>query len=249
MSFDVKNRVALVTGANRGIGRAIVEEAIRRGASKVYAAVRDPRSADPLVQAYGSQVVPIRVDLEDPSSIESAAKVASDVQLVINNAGVLKNATPLSKDAIESLQYEFNVNVFGFLMIAQAFAPVLNSNGGGAFVQLNSVVSIKSFSDFATYSASKAASYSLTQALRETLASQNTQVVSVHPGPIATDMAHAAGLSEIAEPPSVVATAIFEALMNGAFHVWPDTMAKQFGEAYATYAKTMVEPQLNEDHA
>ncbi len=101
-------------------------------------------------------MIVIKVDLEDPKTIWKAASEAKDVDLVINNAGVLKSASALSIDAIESFEYEIKVNAIALLHIAQAFAPVLKANGGGALVQLNSVVSIKSFGDFATYSASKA---------------------------------------------------------------------------------------------
>lgn len=127
------------------------------------------------------------------------------------------------------------------IRVAEAFAPVLKANGGGALVQLNSVVSIKTFPAFATYSASKAASYAITQALRESLAEQGTEVVSVHPGPIATDMAKSVGLEETAEPPSLVANAIFDALENKTFHVFPDSMAKQLWAGYQNYAENVIE--------
>ena len=158
MSFDVQGKVALVTGANRGIGKSIVETLVKAGASKVYAAVRNPDSAKPLVEAHGDKVVPIPIDLAKPETITEAAKAAADVQLVVNNAGILKNATPLDADAVEKFQSEIDVNVFGLMRMAQAFAPVLKANGGGAFVQLNSVASVKTFTAFTTYSASKAAS-------------------------------------------------------------------------------------------
>jgi NAD(P)-dependent dehydrogenase (short-subunit alcohol dehydrogenase family) len=249
MTFQVENKNVLVTGANRGIGRAIVEGALQRGAAKVYAAVRQLDSADSLVAEFGDRVVPVHLDLNDPSSIHEAAKTASDVELVINNAGVLKPTTALSPDAIESLRFELEVNVFGLIHVAQAFAPVLKANGGGALVQLNSVVSVKTFADFATYSASKAASYSITQALREQLAQQGTQVLSVHPGPIQTDMGREAGLEDIAEPPSLVADAIFESLENNRFHAWPDSMAKQISETYQAFAESVVEAEMQEGPA
>jgi NAD(P)-dependent dehydrogenase (short-subunit alcohol dehydrogenase family) len=249
MTDDLQGKTVLVTGANRGIGRAIVEGAIERGAKKVYAAVRRLDSAQSLVEKFGDRVVPIHVDLENPNSIRKAATAATDVQIVINNAGVLKTSDPLSANAVDSLLYEINVNVVGLIHVAQAFAPVLKANGGGAFVQLNSVASVKAFADFATYSASKAASYSITQSLRDKLADQGTHVVSVHPGPIATDMANAAGLGEIAEPPSLVADAIFQALHDGAFHAYPDTMAKQIGAAYQSFADGVVEASMDETPA
>ncbi len=131
--------------------------------------------------------------------------------------------------------------------MAQAFAPILKTNGGGAFVQLNSVASMKCFSDFATYSASKAAAYSITQALREVFFQQGTAVLSVHPGPIATDMATDAGLGEIAEPASLVGEAIVVALKAGDFHVFPDSMAKMVGDAYQSFAENIVEANLVEE--
>lgn len=163
---------------------------------------------------------------------------------MINNAGVLRTSTALSDDAIESLKFELDANVYGLMHTTQAFAPVLKANGGGAFVQLNSVVSMKCFPEFATYCASRAAAYSITQALRAQLAEQGTVVVSVHPGPIATDMGDAAGLTEIAEPPALVGRAIVRALKEGDFHAFPDSMAKQIGEAYRSFAQGIVEADL-----
>ena len=132
MSFDVQGKVALVTGANRGIGKAITEALLKHGATKVYAAVRDPASAEPLVEEYGDKVVPLEFDLTKPETINKAADVASDVSLLINNAGVLRTTTPFSDDAIEALQFEMEVNVHGLIYLARAFAPVLKANGGGA---------------------------------------------------------------------------------------------------------------------
>ncbi len=244
MAFDVKNKTVLVTGANRGIGKSILEEALNRGAKKVYAAVRKIESAESLVAEHGDKVVPVRVDLEDADSITAAAQVASDVDVVINNAGVLKQKSAIDAGAIEALQFEMNTNVYGLMRVAQAFAPVLKSNGGGAFVQLNSVASVKTFSNMATYCASKAASYSITQGLRESLREQGTHVVSVHPGPIQTDMGQEAGFGDMAASPSLVATATFDAIAEGRFHVWPDPMAEQLGAAYQSFAENVVEANV-----
>lgn len=246
MSFKIEKKVALVTGANRGIGKSIVETLIANGASKVYAAVRNMDSAKPLVDALGDKVVPIEIDLSKPDTITAAAKQATDVELVINNAGILLNANPLAADAYDSLLKEIEVNVGGLIRMAQAFAPVLKTNGGGAFVQLNSVASMKNFTDFTTYSASKAAAYSVTQGLKEALEEQGTQVLSVHPGPIDTEMANNAGLGDMAEPPTLVADDIVKALAEGEFHSFPDSMAKQIWGQYETYAKNIVEVNLME---
>lgn len=244
MSFPIAGKVALVTGANRGIGKSIVSSLLKHGAAKVYAAVRNPETMADVVRSSGGKVVAVPFDLSKPETILAAAKQTSDVQLVINNAGVLTVTDPLAPNAIEALQYENDVNLYGLLRIAQAYAPILEKNGGGALVQLNSVVSMKSFANFATYSASKAAAYSLTQALRERLKGQGTLVVSVHPGPIATDMGDAAGLTAIAEPPEVVGEAIVEGLTTGRFHVFPDTMARNIGGVYQSFATGVVEADM-----
>ena len=244
--LNIENKTALVTGANRGIGKTITETFLNKGASKVYVGVRELSKAQALVDQYGDRVEAIEIDLAKPETITAAANHAQDVDVVVNNAGVLKTATPLASDALDSLNYEMEMNVGGLIRMAQAFAPVLKKNGGGALVQLNSIASMKNFAPFTTYSASKAAAYSVTQGLRDELAEQGTSVISVHPGPIATDMADTAGIGEVAEPTNLVADAIVDALSSDEFHVFPDTMAKQVGGEYKTYAQNIVNANLME---
>ena len=244
--YSIQNKTVLITGANRGIGKVIAETFLKNGAAKVYAAVRNLDSAKPLMDQYGDRVEAIQIDLEKPKTIIDAAKQASDVEVVVNNAGVLKMSTPLDAIALESLNYEMDMNVGGLIRMAQAFAPVLKLNGGGAFIQLNSVASLKNFVPITTYSASKAAAYSITQGLRDLLSEQGTIVMSVHPGPIATDMANDAGFGELAESPSLVAESIITALKNGSFHVFPDSMAKQIEGEYHNFAENIVEANLME---
>jgi len=249
--FDIRGKVALVTGANRGIGAAIVHALVQAGAAKVYAAVRTVESAAPLVQQYNNSssstvIVPLHLDLSDPASIHEAARQATDVQLLVNNAGVLTSShTPLDQEAIDNLQYELQVNVFGFLHVAQAFAPILqqdDENDLTCLVQINSTSSMRQPASVgvATYAASKAASYSLTQALRNQLEGKNVKVISVHPGPIATDMAINAGFGEGKPPASLVADCVVKALGKDDFLVFPDPISQAIGEEYKSYAERII---------
>lgn len=229
-----------MTGANRGIGKAIVESFLEHGASKVYAGVRTLDKADELVAQFGEKVVPVDIDYDKPASIKAAAKTAGDAHVVVSNAGVLIGAGVMDEDVIEQFQIELNINVYGLIRMAQAFAPVLKRNGGGAFVQINSIASLSSFPR-ATYPASKAAAYSFTQALRSIFKEQGTATLSVHPGPILTDMAISSGFAEDSDLPSVVSEGIVEALKEGDFHLFPDRMAKDFEKAYHNFAEAIIE--------
>ena len=240
MSYDISNKNALVTGSNRGIGKAIVESFVQHGASKVYAGVRSLNKAEALVAEFGEKVVPIEIDYDKPASIKAAAEIADDVQVVVSNAGVLIGASVMDEDVIEQFQTELNINVYGLIHMAQAFAPVLKRNGGGAFVQINSIASLSSFPR-ATYPASKAAAYSFTQALRPIFKEQGTAILSVHPGPILTDMAISSGFAEDSDLPSVVSEGIVTSLKEGKFHLFPDRMAKDFEKAYRQFAEEIIE--------
>lgn len=241
MTFNIKGKIALVTGANRGIGKAIVETFLEQGAKKVYLAVRDTDSVSALVAGYGDRVEAIQADLTQADTISALATKASDVDIVVNNAGLLVPSNPLDAHAEDALRQEFEVNTFGLMRVAQVFAATLEQNKG-ALVQINSVASIKNFTELTTYSASKAASYSITQGLRELFLPKGIAVLSVHPGPIATDMAKQAGMEEMGEPPTVVAEGIVSALKAGEFHLFPDAMARDFGGAYQSYAENIIEP-------
>mmetsp|Transcript_19953 Transcript_19953/g.30210 ORF Transcript_19953/g.30210 Transcript_19953/m.30210 type:complete len:255 (+) Transcript_19953:39-803(+) len=240
--YDVKDKVILITGANRGIGKAFVDGFFKHGAKKVYAAVRTISSVDPLVELHGAdKLIPIHIDLQKVSSIQEAAKIATDVQVVVNNGGVLDLTSPLSENAISSLEFQMDVNVYGLMHMAQNFVPILVKNGGGSFVQLNSLSSLRCpANNFFAYAASKSASFAITQSLRTSL--PNTLVVSVHPGPIATDMVDAFGGGSKAEPASQVADALVEAMKKGEFMVYPDSKSREIGDAYKSFQEKVIEP-------
>ena len=217
--MKIESSIALVTGANRGIGLALAKALLARGAAKVYAAVRDPSS----VTLPG--VVPRQLDVTDPDQIAAAARTARDVTLVINNAGI-GSATPLLSDGgAAQLRRELETNVFGVLNVSRAFAPILGANGGGALVNILSVVSWISSPILATYSVSKSAAWSVSNGLRNELRGQRTQVVGVHVGYVDTDLT--AGLPGQKHAASDVAATILAGVAAGQDEIVVDELSQQ----------------------
>lgn len=224
--FDIKTTVALVTGSNRGIGRAITTALLDAGAARVYAGARDPKTVQDLVETYGERVTPIELDVTDDAQVDDAAKAASDVNLLINNAGVLTEASGLNDTALDDARFEMEVNYLGLIRVTRTFAPVLKTNGGGTVVNVASIASHLTFPMIVTYSASKAAVHALSQGLRVHLAAQNTRLVTLHPGPIETDMTD--DLDFETTPPSVVADELLKGLADPSVEaVYPDAMARE----------------------
>lgn len=244
MSYSVQNKVALVTGANRGIGKTIVESLINHGAKKVYLAVRDINSTKDLEEKFGDKVFTVQADVSDTASIQALAQQATDVDIVVNNAGVGTPQSTLGEDVEKDFAFQLEVNAFGLLRVANAFAKTLEANKG-ALVQMNSIASVKNFPHLSTYSASKAASYSLTQALRTELGAKGVTVLSVHPGPVATAMGAAAGFENAADT-TVVSEGIINALEAGDFHLFPDEMAKQIEAAYQSFSDNVIMVDFSE---
>ncbi len=212
--------VALVTGAgrSRGIGRATVDALLEAGARRVDVAVRDVESARPLYASHGDRVRLVGFDVTDTQRAAALAEELGDIQVLVHNAGLFTGAAALGDDAEQ--RREFEVNVFGPLALTRAFAPVLARNGGGALVLVNSVASHFSFPLGASYSASKAALHSFTQALRRELRAQGTHVLGVYPGPIDTDMADEIQMEKAT--PQVVGRAIVAALRASEEDLYPD---------------------------
>jgi NAD(P)-dependent dehydrogenase (short-subunit alcohol dehydrogenase family) len=178
-------RTALVTGANRGIGLAFTRELLARGARKVYAAARDPAS----ITLAG--VEPLRLDVTKPDEVAAAVARAGDVTLLVNNAGVAEVGGFLAADSEEVARRQFETNFFGMLRMSKAFAPALASNGGGAILNVLSIVSWINGGQLAAYAASKSAAWSLTNSLRHELKAQRTQVLGLHMGFVDTDLVRA----------------------------------------------------------
>jgi NAD(P)-dependent dehydrogenase (short-subunit alcohol dehydrogenase family) len=201
--MNIQDSTALVTGANRGIGKAFANALLERGAKKVYAAVRDVDTvSDP-------RLVPVQLDVTDHDRVAAVARELDDVQVVVNNAGVLHVSVPRSA-SLDVARIELETNYLGLVSMTKAFAPVLDRNGGGAFVNVLSVYSWVAAPLITTYSASKAAAWAFTNAARIELRRQGTHVVGVHAGPVDTDMAAAFDFEKI--PPATVAKSALDAL-------------------------------------
>ena len=212
--MKIAGSVALVTGANRGLGRAYARELVRRGAASVYGAARQP------AQVTEPGVTPVALDITDPERVARVAAECGDVSLLVNNAGVMKASTFIGAPDLAAAQAEMETNYFGTLCMCRAFAPVLAAHGGGAIVNMLSVTSFFTNPFNASYGASKAAEWSLTNGIRLELHHQGTLVVAVHAGFIDTDMAALVDAPKIT--PESVAAQVFDAVEAGQIEVLAD---------------------------
>ncbi|WP_329326479.1 SDR family oxidoreductase [Streptomyces sp. NBC_01689] len=233
--MKIQDSIALVTGANRGLGEQFTRELLAAGAAKVYAGARDPAK----VTVPG--VVPVAVDITDPESVRAVADLAQDVTLLVNNAGSTTRADVLTAD-LDSFRTEFETHVLGTLAMCRAFAPVLGRNGGGAIMNVLSVLSWVSVTASAGYAAAKSAEWSVTNALRVALADQGTRVTALHVGYMATDMA-----AKVASPkadPIEVARAGLDGVEAGLDEVLADDASRQV-QAALSEGPGALYPQLS----
>ena len=217
--MKIENAVVLVTGANRGIGLAFARELLARGARKVYAGARDPAS----VTQAGVQ--PLKLDVNKPEDVAAAAEQASDVTLVINNAGIAQPGGFLALDSEDVARRIFETNFFAMLRMSKAFAPILKANGGGALLNVLSIASWVNGGDLAAYSASKSAAWSLTNALRNELAAQKTQVLGLHMAYVDTDLTR--GLDAPKSSPEQIVGRALDGLESGLDEVLADELTVQ----------------------
>lgn len=217
--MKLKDATLFITGANRGLGLAFARIALERGARKVYAAARDP------AQVSLPGVVPVRLDVKREDDVREAARRCDDVTLVINNAGIAGMDRLLDANGMEATRRHMETNMFGMLALSQAFAPVLRQNGGGALINVLSAVSFAHLPALSAYSVSKTAAWGLTNALRNELRAQQTQVLALHVGFMDTDLAR--GFDVPKTPPELVVGRSFDALEAGASEVLADEVSER----------------------
>jgi len=215
--------VALVTGANRGLGKALVTALLDAGAHKVYAAARNENQ----IETKDPRVEPLQLDVTNPEQVALAARRAADVNLLINNAGRLSSFNVLEARSSD-IEADFGVQVYGTLSVIKAFLPVLtNARGGATIVNVLSLAALAAVPTMGGYSASKAAAYSITLALRPELAKRSIRVLAALPGPIDTDMVKDIALPKTGAPD--VASSIVAGILRGDEEIFPDPMAQQMG--------------------
>jgi NAD(P)-dependent dehydrogenase (short-subunit alcohol dehydrogenase family) len=231
--MKIEGSVALVTGANRGLGRALVTALIEAGATKVYAAMR--RKAD--IDTHGGRVVPLLLDTSDDEQVAAAARVASDVTLLVNNAGVMTSWSVLTASRAD-IDADFGTNVHGMLAVVRAFVPVLErARGGATITNVLSLSSLASFPPLGGYAASKAAAYSVTQALRAELKPKHIDVLAVLPGPIDTEMVSALPIAKTSAADT--ARGIVAGIVRGDEEIFPDPVAQQLSAVWNSNPKQL----------
>ncbi len=228
LARQIEGTTALVTGANRGLGKAFVQALLDRGTAKVYAGARDPGTVD----VTDARVVPVQLDITNFDDVAATARDCSDVSLLVNNAGAMLLRPFLSAPDMSAARTEMETNYFGTLAMARAFAPVLGAAGGGSLVNMLSVVSWYAPPFNASYCASKSAQWALTNALRVELRAQGTLVVGVHAGFIDTDMAAAVDDPKISA--REVAGQTLDAIEKGQPEVLADEWTRHVKNSVAT---------------
>jgi len=219
---NINGATAQVTGGQRGLGKAFVSELLHRGATKVYVTARNPQPSP------DRRIVPVALDVTDAASVSALADLAGDVSIVINNAGV-GGSGPLLRANLDDIRAVFEANVFGAIRVAQAFAPALARNGGGALVDIHSALSW--IAGAGAYGASKAAFWSVTNSLRLELAAQGTLVVGVHLGYADTELTAAVTAPKL--DPREVARAVVDGVAQNLTEVLVDDASRYFKQAVA----------------
>lgn len=223
--MKIENKILFISGANRGIGKALVEQALKHNAKKIYAAARDIST---LSHFNDSRIVKVALDITNAAQIENAVKIAADTEILINNAGVASFASILT-GSTEALKFDMDVNYYGTLNLTRAFLPNLQNKNQAAIASISSVVGLASMSTIGGYSASKAALFSAIQAMRSELKGK-IEVYGIFPGPIDTDMAREFPMEKTNV--NLAAENILQGIIKGEEDIFPDAMSQQISQLW-----------------
>ena len=238
--MNLQGKTVLLTGANGGIGTALMNALLARNVGKIYAAARDEQAIRASFSAEASRVFPVRLEITDHEAVRALAQACADTEILINNAGVNRGAWFTAASGGDAARAEMEVNYFGTLAMCRAFAPLFMAAKRGMIVNIASVIGMVNMPANGTYCASKAATHSLTQGLRGEMAAHGVKVIGVYPGPVETRMT--AGLEMPKTSPEEVANAIVDGMEAGQTTITPDPMSRQlYAQLLADYEQVAAE--------
>ena len=237
MSYSIQGKTVLVTGANRGIGEALVQALIAQGAKRIFAAARNVDNLKSLVSQAPEVITPVQLDVTKASDITEIAKLVGELDILINNAGIATGSNFSGEASLRIAVDEMATNYFGPINLTHALLPVLRKSSSAAVINISSIAGISNFPTLGPYSASKAAVHSFTQGLRAELRNANVFVQGVYPGPVDTDMTKDFEMDKAA--PTDVAAVILAGLENGVEDVFPDAFSQHMYQVFTQNPKQL----------
>jgi short-subunit dehydrogenase len=237
MSYSIQGKTVLVTGANRGIGEALVQALIAQGAKRIFAAARNIDNLKSLVSQAPQVITPVQLDVTKASDIAEITKLVGELDILINNAGIATGSNFSGEASLRIAVDEMATNYFGPINLTHALLPVLRKSSSAAVINISSIAGISNFPTLGPYSASKAAVHSFTQGLRAELRNANVFVQGVYPGPVDTDMTKDFEMDKAA--PTDVAAVILAGLQNGVEDVFPDAFSQHMYQVFTQNPKQL----------
>jgi NADP-dependent 3-hydroxy acid dehydrogenase YdfG len=237
MNYSIQGKTALVTGANRGIGEALVKALLAQGAARIYAGARDLNNLQELVASAPNVIIPVQLDVTSARDIASVSQQIGALDILINNAGIATGSNFSGEASLSIAANEMATNYFGVINLTHALLPRLHESKAAVVINVSSIAGIANFPTLGPYSATKAAVHSFTQGLRAELRKANIAVIGVYPGPVETRLTE--GFEMDKASPAAVATAIFSGLEGGVEDVFPDAFSQAMHQVFVQNPKQL----------